>query len=217
MFSRSDTFQGLLNEATALGKSPIVAAFVTDCIEEGALLDETDYILESVAKVKALKRGRQNAFSIKVESPVSSSHQTKIAKPKSSVAIEEGKKSRGSPSKSLTDKKSKKESRFTPSKPTVEKEEDLATSRPPTPPPAATRRLMSNGKYLFTEAEDEYFLRLAKYHLTRDPTISNTALVHKLYKLVSVTCDLGYTQFMLAIFRCLITPPHLGQLTSTRN
>ncbi|KAF8560306.1 hypothetical protein OG21DRAFT_1502618 [Imleria badia] len=184
LFSRSDTFQGLLSEATALGKSPILAAFVADCIEEGALLDETDYILESVAKVKALKRGRQNAFSIKVETPVSFSQQTNIVKPKSSLATDGGKKSRGTPSKSSTDKKLKKQPRSAPSKPTVEKREDSTASRPPTPPPASTRRLMSSGKYLFTEAEDEYFLCLAKHHLTRDPTISNTALVHRLHELM---------------------------------
>lgn len=191
LFSRSDTFQGLLNEASALGKTPILAAFVADCIEEGALLDETDYILDSVMKVKALKRGRQNAFSLKVETPTPISHQTKLAKPRSSPSIEEGKKLKGTPSKSSTKKKTekkttKKEPKSVPPKPTVEQEEDSATSRPPTPPPAATRQMMRNGKYLFTQVEDEYVLSFAKHHLTRDPTISNTALVQKLYKQVSV-------------------------------
>jgi hypothetical protein len=42
--------------------------------------------------------------------------------------------------------------------------------------------MMKSGRYLFTEAEDEYFLCLAKHHLTRDPTISNTALIHRLHE-----------------------------------
>lgn len=188
MFARSDTFQGLLNEAIALGKSPILAAFVADCIEEGALLDETDYIVESFAKVKALKRGRQNAFSIKIETAETLSHRAKVVQSKSSPATGEGKKPRETP---LTDKKSKKAPKSAPSKPTVEDRGDSTISRSPTPPAAATRRLMRNGKYLFTEVEDEYFLHLAKHHLTCDPTISNTALVHKLHKKVSVACDLG--------------------------
>ncbi|KAH0838262.1 hypothetical protein J3R83DRAFT_6518 [Lanmaoa asiatica] len=181
LFARSDTFQGLLNEAIALGKSPILAAFVADCVEEGALLDETDYVLESVAKVKALRRGRQSAFSIKVETPETLAHQTRVVKPKSSPATGEGKKSRGTPSKSSTNKKSKAP-KSAPSKPTAEEGGDSMASRSPTPPPVSTRRLMKNGKYLFTEVEDEYFLRLAKHHLTRDPTISNTTLVHKQHK-----------------------------------
>ena len=216
LFTRSDTFQGLLSEATALGKSPILAAFVADCVEEGALLDETDYVLESVAKVKTLKRGRQNAFSIKVESPVSSPQRAKVTKPKPSPATEEDKKPRGRPSKSETHKKRRKEPNSAPSKPTVEKRENSSTSHSPTPPPAATRRAMKNGKYMFTEVEDEYFLCLAKHHLTRDPTISNTALVNKLHEQVSVACDLGIFNSR-SRFRCLITALDRGQLTSTGN
>lgn len=193
MFTRSDTFQGLLNEATALGKSPILAAFVADCIEEGALLDETDYVLESVSKGKGLKRSRQNAFPMKTETLGSFSHQTKVAKPKSFPATEEDENLRGSPSKSLAGNKVKKEPKSALSKPTVKNGEDSTTLRSPTPPPVATRQLMRNGKYLFTELEDEYFLCLAKHHLTRDPTISNSALVHKLHERVSVACDLVYS------------------------
>lgn len=215
LFARSDTFQGLLNEATALGKSPILAAFVADCVEEGALLDETDYVLESVAKVKTLKRGRQNAFSIKVETPVSLSLQAKAVKPKFSPATQVAKKSRGSPSKSLTDKKMKMK-KGPNSAPTVEKGKDSTTSRPPTPPPTTTRRLMKNGKYLFTEVEDEYFLCLAKHHLSHDPNISNTALVHKLHEQVSVACDLDILNSR-SRFRCLITVSDRGGLTSTGN
>lgn len=168
-----------------------MATFVADCVEEGALLDETDYILETVAKVKPLKRGRQSAFSINVETPETSSHQTKVVKPKSSPATREGKQLRGTPSKASTDKKLKKAPNSAPSKPAVEEGDDSATSRSPTPPSAMTRQLMKNGKYLFTEAEDDYFLCLAKHHLTRDPTISNTALIYKLHKKVCVPCDLS--------------------------
>lgn len=204
MSARSDTFQGLLNEAIALGKSPILAAFVADCVEEGALLDETDYVMESVTKVKPLKRGRQGAFSIKVETPETLTHQIKVTMPKSSPAAGEGKKMRGTPSKSSTNKKSKKAPNSAPSKPVAEEVGDSTTSRSPTPPPAVTRQLMKNGKYLFTEAEDEYFLRLAKHHLTRDPTISNTALIHKLHKKVSAARDLVVLNSCFR-FRCPIT------------
>lgn len=212
MFARSDTFQGLLNEAVALGKSPILAAFVADCIEEGALLDETDYIVDSITKVKALRRGRQNAFSIKVETPETLPHQAKIVKPESSPATGEGKKVRETP---LQDKKSKKTPKLAGSKPTVEDRVDLTTSRSPTPPAAATRQMMKSGKYLFTKEEDEYCLRLARHHLARDPTISNTALVHKFHKKVRITCDLGGLGSHSGL-RCLIILLHRGEPTSTR-
>ncbi|KAG8219759.1 hypothetical protein J3R82DRAFT_731 [Butyriboletus roseoflavus] len=166
LFTRSDTFQGLLNEAVALEKSPIMAAFVADCVEEGALLDDTDYVLESVAKVKPLKRGRQSAFSIKVDTSETMSHQIEIVKSKSSPTTGKGRELRGTPSKSSTDKKSKKATNSARFKPAVEEGGHSAI----------------NGKYLFTEAEDEYFLRLAKHHLTRDPTISNNALINKLHR-----------------------------------
>ena len=186
MFARSETFQGLLHEAIALGKSPILAAFVADCVEEGGLLDETDYVLESVANVKALKRGRQNAFSIKVETSETFPQLTKTVKPKPSPVIGKGKEVRETP---LADKKLKKIPKSAVSKYAVEAREDPSRSRSPTPPAATTRQMMRNGKYLFTEVEDEYFLNLAKHHLTCDPTISNTALINKLHKKVSAGCD----------------------------
>lgn len=171
--------------------------------------------MESVAKVKALKRGRQSAFSIKVETSETLSYQIKVTKPNSSPATSGGKKLKGTPSKSSTNKKSTKAPKSAPSKPVVEERGNSTTSRSPTPPPAATRQLMKNGKYLFTEAEDEYFLRLAKYHLTRDPTISNTALINKLHKKVSVARDLGILN-SCSRFRCLITVLRRGQFISRR-
>lgn len=188
---------------------------MTDCVEEGALLDETDYILESVTKVKPLKRGRQGAVSIKVETPETLSHQTKVVIPKSSPAVVEGKQLKGTPLKSSIDKKPKKAPISVQPKPAIEEKGYSTRSRSPTPPPAATRQLMKSGKYLFTEVEDEYFLRLAKHHLTRDPTISNTTLVHKLHKKVSVACDPGVLDSHTR-FRCLITAPRRGQFTLRR-
>lgn len=213
MFARSDTFQGLLNEAVALGKSPILAAFVADCVEEDALLDETDYVMESAVKFKTLKRGRQDTFPIKVETTETLSHQAKVVKPESSLATGEGKRLKETP---LTDKKSRKAPKSAPSKPAVEDQEDSAASRSPTPPATATHRLMKNGKYLFTDVEDEYSLRLAKHHLTCDPTISNTALVYKIYKKVSVADDLGVFNSCPRL-RCPITPLHRGRVMLTRN
>ncbi|KAF8846323.1 hypothetical protein BDN67DRAFT_1064796 [Paxillus ammoniavirescens] len=188
LFTRSETFQGLLNEASALGKSPIQAAFVADCIKEGALLDETGYMLEPGAKAKTLKRGRQNASSMKPATP-EASRKTKAskpkpfsAKPKTTAPLSQ------KPSKDVLNKKAKttpRSARSSTSKPARKEQEVSISSRStgsPTPPPPETRKLMKNGKYLFTELEDEYFLDLARHHLNFDPSTSNTALVHKLHK-----------------------------------
>ncbi|KAF9229225.1 hypothetical protein BS17DRAFT_876813 [Gyrodon lividus] len=188
LFTRSDTFQGLLNEASALGKFPIQAAFVADCIEEGALLDEAGYVLEPGAKPRTLKRGRQNA-SIKIEAPEIQAKASELklssVKPKTTTSLSE------TPSNHATDKKRKTVPRSSSaskpaslSKRTRNEQENPFGSRStgsPTPPPPETRKLMKNGNYLFTEVEDEYFLRLAQYHFDRDPSTSNSALVQNLH------------------------------------
>ncbi|KAF9244637.1 hypothetical protein BU15DRAFT_59388 [Melanogaster broomeanus] len=190
LFTRSDTFQGLLSEASALGKFPIQAAFVADCIKEGVLTGSSGL---------PLKRGRQNAFSIKIETPETSMKAVKAkgAKQKSSVKSKMTKPPPETPSKYAVGKKTKSASKPTPSstskpaslcKPSWNGQEKPISSRSrgsPTPPPAETRKMMKNGNYLFTEVEDDYFLRFAKYYLDRDPSTPNTSLVQKLHKKVS--------------------------------
>ncbi|KIK83663.1 hypothetical protein PAXRUDRAFT_14596 [Paxillus rubicundulus Ve08.2h10] len=194
LFTRSDTFQGLLSEASALGKSPIQAAFVADCIEEGDLLDEAGYMLEPGAKLKTLKRGRrQNVSWMKSATPEAfrktnaPNLRSSSAKTKMTISLSQ------TPTKDDLDNKAKTTPRSAVSSTSKStslsklawKEEVVTPSRStgsPTPPPPETRKLMKNGKYLFTEVEDEYFLHLAKHHLNHDPSTSNTALVHKLHK-----------------------------------
>ncbi|KAG1899288.1 uncharacterized protein F5891DRAFT_954301, partial [Suillus fuscotomentosus] len=52
LFTRSQTFQGLLSEAHACDKVPIQSAFVADCIAENMLLDESEYMLDTTPTKK---------------------------------------------------------------------------------------------------------------------------------------------------------------------
>ncbi|KAH7883530.1 hypothetical protein F5I97DRAFT_1814450 [Phlebopus sp. FC_14] len=170
LYSRSKSaFDGLLSEATAVGKLPIQAAFVIDCIEECALLDEEDYALEPSSKGRLLKRGRQNAPTNLVETP-----EIIKRKAKTKQLDNEAKRLSATPPNRPVDETMKTPPVHTELPP-------FRNTKSPLPPPAEARQMMKNGKFYFTEVEDEFLLRYAKYRLEQDPSMSHTALMHRVH------------------------------------
>ncbi|KAG1769162.1 hypothetical protein EDD22DRAFT_771304 [Suillus occidentalis] len=184
LFTRSQTFQGLLSEAHACNKVPIQSAFVADCIDENTLLDESEYTLDTGVSVQHAKRGRpSSAFfefvqveipSIKKESPKS------VSKPKPKAK-------KTTPAEEPT-KKVKKRSAPTspqisaPLPPSPKEAKSHRAQRSPTPPPPETRKSMRDGKFHFTQPEIEYFCQYAQFLLNDDPTMSTTVLLQAIHK-----------------------------------
>ncbi|KAH7929324.1 hypothetical protein BV22DRAFT_1029575 [Leucogyrophana mollusca] len=145
LFSRSQTFLGLVREAQDADKLVIQPAFVYDCVAEEALLDETEFVLESMVVATPIKKAKKAS---------------QTTKPK----------------------ETKKPKRKAPGRPA---KEDIASPKghpSPSPPPQETRVMTNGGKYLFTDAEIEYFERYAQFLLEQDPTTSATAIGIKMHK-----------------------------------
>ncbi|KIO08331.1 hypothetical protein M404DRAFT_997263 [Pisolithus tinctorius Marx 270] len=155
--TRAKSYDWVLKEATSLGKIPIQTAFVTDCIDENAILDETPYALEAETSIRYVRRGRPGAFSeVKWEKSADKSNK----KPRASVV--------------------KTEKLESPSRILLEDELQQRSTRGETPPPPGTCQRMSGGKYYFTAEENEYFCQFAQYHLGRDPSMPTHALIQRL-------------------------------------
>ncbi|KAH7913009.1 hypothetical protein BJ138DRAFT_1059946 [Hygrophoropsis aurantiaca] len=158
--SRSTTFPGLLREAQSVDKLVIQAAFVSDCVAEGALLDETDYALDAVPQTRNAPRSQP---------------QMSMKKPTRVKNTKKAPQSRGS----------KKPETNGSSSPSKEGGSSFNGRRSPSPPPPDTRVTTTGGKYLFTDAEVDYFGQYAKFLLDQDPTISATAIGNRIYKKMS--------------------------------
>ncbi|KAG2061783.1 hypothetical protein BDR06DRAFT_945816 [Suillus hirtellus] len=186
LFTRSQTFQGLLSEAHACDKVPIQSAFVADCIAENMLLDESEYMLDTVS-TKNVKRGRPSSALfefVQVEVPSAKKEGQKSApKPKPKP-----KSKRTTPTETPT-KKVKKISAPTspqilaaPLPPSSKEAKYHHARRSPTPPPPETRKSMRDGKFHFTQPEIEYFCQYAQFLLNEDPTMSTTVLLQAIHK-----------------------------------
>ncbi|KAG2072585.1 hypothetical protein BDR04DRAFT_1096181 [Suillus decipiens] len=180
LFTRSQTFQGLLSEAHACDKVPIQSAFVADCIAENMLLDESEYVLDTGVSVKHTKRGRPSStfFEFVQETPVKKESQKSASRPKPKA------------NKTLTETKRAKKTSV-PTSPQISAATPLPSSketkphharRSPTPPPPETRKSMRDGKFHFTQPEIEYFCQYAQFLLNEDPTISTTVLLQAMHK-----------------------------------
>ncbi|KAG1825873.1 uncharacterized protein BJ212DRAFT_1316623 [Suillus subaureus] len=184
LFTRSQTFQGLLSEAHACDKVPIQSVFVANCVAENTLLDESEYALDTGVSVKHAKRGRPNsAFFefVQETSSVKKECQKSVSKPKPKAQ-------KATPTETPT-KKAKKRSASTSSQisaallpPSSKEAKSHHARRSPTPPPPETRKSMRDGKFHFTQPEIEYFCQYAQFLLNEDPTMSTTALLQAMHK-----------------------------------
>lgn len=183
LFTRSQTFQGLLSEAHACDKVPIQSAFVADCIAKNALLDESEYALDTGVSLKHAKRGRPSStfFEFVQETPVGKGSQKSALKPKPKAK-------KTTPTETPTNKVKKRSAPTSPQisiapLPPPPKEAKFYHARQsPTPPPPETRKSMRDGKFHFTQPEIEYFCQYAQFLLNEDPTMSTTALIQAMHK-----------------------------------
>jgi len=168
-----------LSEAQACNKVPIQSTFVTDCIAENALLDETDYALDPGLFVKQAKRGRPGGIFefTQAETPPSMKKESKPKKPDTKKAT----------LAETSVKKVTKKSAPAPSKKSAPPSHDAKSPRArrsPPPPPPETRRVMKDGKFYFTQPELDYFRLYSQFLLDEDPTMSTSALVQAIHKKV---------------------------------
>lgn len=185
LFTRSQTFQGLLSEAHACNKVPIQSAFVVDCIAENTLLDESEYTLDTGVSVQHAKRGKpSSAFfefvqaeipSIKKESPKSASKPKPKAKKTTPAEMPTKKVKRSAPTSPQIS---------APPPPSSKEAKSLRARRSPTPPPPETRKSMRDGKFHFTQPEIEYFCQYAQFLLNDDPTMPTTVLLQAIHEKV---------------------------------
>ncbi|KAG1864264.1 hypothetical protein DFJ58DRAFT_656120 [Suillus subalutaceus] len=184
LFTRSQTFQGLLSEAHACDKVPIQSAFVADCIAESTLLDGSEYALDTGVSFKHAKRGRPSSafFEFVQETPsVKKESQKSASKPKPKAK-------KTTPTETPTNKV-KKISAATSLQisaallpPSSKEAKFYHARRSPTPPPPETRKSMRDGKFHFTQPEIEYFCQYAQFLLNEDPTMSTTALLQAMHR-----------------------------------
>jgi hypothetical protein len=185
LFTRSQTFQGLLSEAHACDKVPIQSAFVADCVAENTLLDESEYALDTGVSVKHAKRGRTSSafFEFVQEAPVKKESQKSASKPKPKPKAK-----KTMPTETPTNKVKKRsvptspQMSAVPLPPSLKEANSHYTRRSPTPPPPETRKSMRDGKFHFTQPEMEYFCQYAQFLLNEDPTMSTTALLQAMHK-----------------------------------
>lgn len=161
--SRAKSYGWLLKEATTLDKIPIQATFVTDCIDECALLDEIGYALETDTKVNSARRRKQ------------------YDKPRSLVLSRENSKT----NKKISTKVLTSETRKHIQGHSLPVGASSKVSPSPLPPPPETRKRMTDGRYYFTTEEDEYICQFAQYHFTQDPSMPMSTLMQKLHEKVA--------------------------------
>lgn len=172
-----------MSEAQACNKVPIQSAFVTDCIAENALLDETDYALDTTVFVKQAKRGRPSGiFEFKeADTPLSMKKESKPKKPDAKKAT-------------LSETSVKKVTKK--SAPSSHDAKSPRARESPPPPPLETRQVMRDGKFYFTQPELDCFRLYSQFLLDEDPTMPTTALVRAMHKKVrSCLCELSFYLF----------------------
>ena len=185
LYSQSDTFNHLLRATLALNKVGLSAAFVDDCVQEEALLDVADYVLEPTGK----RKGRWS--------------QTEERRPrKNELAGERQREMKGRGRSKIEAKK----------KPAKRVKYDDSPSehdgrRSPSPPPDHTRQVMSHGvnnRYRYTTEEHDYALQYFQFCLERDHLLSQTAFANMLHRKGSI--DYFFQLMALIHFRrCHIT------------
>jgi hypothetical protein len=225
LFTRSQTFQGLLSEAHACDKVPIQSAFVADCVAENTLLDESEYALDTGVSVKHAKRGRTSSafFEFVQEAPVKKESQKSASKPKPKPKAK-----KTMPTETPTNKVKKRsvptspQMSAVPLPPSLKEANSHYTRRSPTPPPPETRKSMRDGKFHFTQPEMEYFCQYAQFLLNEDPTMSTTALLQAMHKKVRGCLRCVYSIFsertdFVICCRCHITRLGPGRCKRLRN
>jgi hypothetical protein len=166
---------------------------VDDCVQEEALLDVADYVLEPSGK----RRGR----------PSLTEEERRLNKNKRAGEKRKEMKERGkSRSKAEAKTKSLKRAKY------VRPPSPHEGPRSPSPPPDHTRQAMVHGRYRYTKQEHDYMLQYFQFCLERDPLLSQTAFSNKLHRKGCHFLFFPLTALMrfLDSNRCPIIRPKVG-------
>jgi len=197
LYPRSKTFQGLLAETLETNKLPLSASFVNDCVKESVLLDETNYVLEgfeppsrkpsssirkSITQNKTTEKQAVKATPVKTEPIKTVAGKASAGKPGATKASPVKLIKLPPVVKKANTGESKLKLKIKLSKPMQPAAPAITRTPSPTPPPSETRTLWSNGRYLFTDVERDYFVRYAQILIERDPDITNSAIGVKMHE-----------------------------------
>lgn len=149
-------------------------SYLDACFEEGALVEEEDFIIESPFKPK-VKHAPKRAPVRRNRTPESEEEDESVPSPKEvfaggSLLTEDGE----SPSTKKLMKEKTTQSRGRKSIGTV-KPIDNTTQHSPTPPSEPPRPRLG-GFYLYTEGEIEYVYKLARHLFRQNPSLTMTKL-----------------------------------------
>lgn len=151
----SKTFNGLLAQTNAANKPPLRANFIIDCIEQEALLDIDNYILDTPSHPN--KRIRTSGV-VKVETDDGNDIRE----------LKKLKKVKQTPSKAKMDVSISR----------------TGGTRSPTPPPSHNKVERSPGIFAFTDEENKYLKRYIRYLVEGHVDISHSAICKQLYQKV---------------------------------
>ncbi|KAG5642449.1 hypothetical protein DXG03_002759 [Asterophora parasitica] len=189
LYSRSKTYDHLLQSTLAAGRPAISASFVFDSVEQNEILDSTPYEfgLPGSGSRGRRKRGRsEDDEEGDVESPEGKAERKRLEKNRRQA---ERQAERRLKTKDDTAATSVKETSKRPKaqhsslSTSFSAFEDPSRPRSPTPPPEHTRIRRGFGEnFLYSEHEFDYCRRYIRVLLERDHRISNTAISQALYK-----------------------------------
>lgn len=169
------TFMDLYVNAEAHNKPAVQAAFIHDCVEQGKILDASNYALPNV-KPK-VKRGRPSGSTNSPTKTPRKDNEKIDVKPK--ITSSPSKKAANSTSVPTSNTKSNAK-QSAPSSSNKNK-----TSRTPSPPPPTKPVAFVGSRNRYTQEEMDYCLTYAALLYKRDPDISWNALIGKIAKKVS--------------------------------
>ncbi|CAL1695639.1 unnamed protein product [Somion occarium] len=167
--SQSTSFADMLLNTEAHQKPAVQASFVHDCVDEGRILDPTNYSFEGLRG--KTKRGRPAGSS----SQKSPSKDTKGTTSPSKSAGSSSKPKK--PVSEVASPKAKKEKTIVEKPSSTVQKTNGNSRRTPSPPPPTTTVHWTEGKHRYTEEELNYALTYAGILYSRDPDISMTSLV----------------------------------------
>ncbi|KAF9457456.1 hypothetical protein BDZ94DRAFT_1326278 [Collybia nuda] len=167
LYSRSKTFNDLLNSTLAADRPAVTASFVHDSVEKNMLLDPSHYSFD----VPSSSRGRRKRA--RSSSSGKSDGELERKRKERNVRQNELRKQR------KTEKESVKQ--LTP----IMQIPDEPRPKSPTPPPEHTRIPLPGGGFKFSEHEREFVTRYVKILLQRDHQTSVNAMAQSLHKKIN--------------------------------
>jgi len=172
------------------GKIAIPSRYIYDCVEQGALLDPSDYEFEVISKTpnkrkqSTLKKKGEQESNDEVDNEVETKRIRKNEREAERRKIIKQKKENEAKAlqKRKIDAETQAEKVSSPKVDAVDVSKQVGR-RTPTPPPEHTREMWGNG-YKFSLAENQFALAYAELLVSRDHTVSMNSVCNAIQKKV---------------------------------